>query len=212
MPVRKIGLCYRSVAGLVPMGAGRRTVRTESTLERDFVLLKKFDRDVLDVEEQPVRIPYRQPTGRMGNYVPDFLVTYRTGPKQLAEVKYSSDPILLSPAFRFRIDAARSYAAERRWEFHLVTEKEIRGPKLTNIRFLLPYRSRVVDGEIRRAIVATVTGRPGLGLSELVRHLADGPVAASEFVSAIWTMVGTAELAVDLDMPLTERVQILLGR
>ena len=47
MPVRKIGLCYRSVGGRVPMGAGKRAVAVESTLERDFALLQRFDRDVM---------------------------------------------------------------------------------------------------------------------------------------------------------------------
>ena len=65
MPVRKIGLCYRSVGGRVPMGAGRAGVDVESTLERDFALLQRFDRAVRSVEGQPVRIPV--PRGKGGS-------------------------------------------------------------------------------------------------------------------------------------------------
>src|SRR5687768_13725485 len=98
MPVRKIGLCYRSVGGRVPMGAGRAAVAVESTLERDFALLQRFDPDVAGLEEQPVRIDYLVGRGTRHRYVPDFLVTYRdiARPPRLIEVKYSTDPHLLA--------------------------------------------------------------------------------------------------------------------
>ncbi len=134
MPVRKIGLCYRSVSGRVPMGAGRASVAVESTLERDFALLQRFDRDVADIEEQPVRIEYRVGQGTKRHYVPDFLVTHRDVVRspRLVEVKYSTDPHLVSGALEERFAAARTFAAERGWVFALVTEKDIRTPRLVH--------------------------------------------------------------------------------
>lgn len=48
------------------------TVAVESPLERDFALLLRFDRDVVGLEEQPVRISYREEGGIKRSYVPDL--------------------------------------------------------------------------------------------------------------------------------------------
>ncbi len=114
MPVRRIGLCYRSVSGRVPMGVGRPTVQVESTLERDFVLLQRFDPGVVGIEEQPYRIAYRDPGGGKRTYVPDFLVTYRHGLPKLVEVKFSTDPALVAGKLEPRFEAAQADRLVRR--------------------------------------------------------------------------------------------------
>lgn len=128
MPVRRIGLCYRSVSGRVPMGNGRRSVVVESTLERDFALLQRFDPTVATVEEQPVRVEYRTAGGSRRSYVPDFLVTHQRSAlsTKLVEVKFSTDPALVSGALDERFAAARAFASARGWSFEVVTEKHIR--------------------------------------------------------------------------------------
>lgn len=202
MPVRKIGLCYRSVSGRVPMGSSRRSVATESTLERDFVLLQRLDHDVATVEEQPVRIALPGPDGTSGHYVPDFLVTYRSADRcpLLVEVKYSSDPALTSGQLTTRLAAAADYARELGWCFALFTEKEIRTPRLDNARFLTPYQSRMVSMDRRRAI-REAAATP-ISIRQLAARIADhGDVATA--LPDIWTSLATGALWSTLDEPIT---------
>lgn len=208
MPVRRIRLCYRSVSGRVPMGDGRRPVAVESTLERDFALLQRFDPTVATVEEQPVRVEYRTACGTRRVYVPDFLVTHqRPGlTTKLVEVKFSTDPALVSGALDERFAAARAFASARGWSFEVVTEKHIRTPRLGNATFLLPYRQRPADAGIRARLLMALRSGPAT-----VEALAD--VVGGERVRTLptlWGMVARFEIGADLDRPLTMRSPLFL--
>lgn len=212
MLVRRIGLCYRSVSGRVPMGAGRPAVSVESTLERDFAILQRFDPEVAAVEEQPVRIDYRDASGVRRRYVPDFLVQYRDAdrPPVLVEVKFSTDPALVAGGLEDRFAAAMAYARQRGWAFSVVTETAIRTPKLGNATFLLPYRSRIPNPALRaRALMALGGG------CATVEALADDLAGAignrrDHVLPTLWTMVARFEVIADLDRPLTMRSQLHL--
>lgn len=215
MPVRKIGLCYRSVSGRVPMGKERPGVQVESTLERDFALLCRFDRSVATVEEQPVRIEYDDADGRARSYVPDFLVTYRGGRPvpRLVEIKYSTDPMLISGHLDGRFAAASAYARCYGWRFQVVTELEIRTPRLENATFLLPFRGRSIAAGLRDGLRETLRK----GGQKNVASLADEVAAAldlsrPEVLPGIWTMVAEFEVAVDLDRPLTMTTIVALAK
>ncbi len=208
MPVRRIGLCYRSVSGRVPMGDGRRPVAVESTLERDFALLQRFDPKVATIEEQSVRVEYRTTGGSRRFYVPDFLVTLRRPglSTKLVEVKFSTDPALLSGALDERFAAARAFASARDWSFEVVTEKRIRTPQLGNATFLLPYRQRPVDASIRARLLMALRSGPAT-----VEELAD--VAGGDrgrTLPTLWGMVARFEIGANLDRPLTMRSQLYL--
>lgn len=209
MPVRKIGLCYRSVGGRVPMGAGRAAVAVESTLERDFALLQRFDPDVAGLEEQPVRIEYVVGRGTRRRYVPDFLVTYRdiARPPRLVEVKYSTDPHLLAGLLEERFAAARSFAAARGWIFALATEKEIRTPRLENATFLLPFRDRPPD-PVYRARMLKAAARAPITVQELADRVAGDDSDRTRVLPSLWTLVARLELAADLDRPITMRTML----
>lgn len=203
MPVRRIGLCYRSVSGRVPMGDGRRPVAVESTLERDFALLQRFDPTVVTIEEQPVRVDYRTTGGARRFYVPDFLVTHQRPDlsTKLVEVKFSTDPALVSGALDERFAAARTFASARSWSFEVVTEKHIRTPRLVNATFLLPYRQRPANAGIRARLLMALRSGPAT-----VEALAD--VVGSDrgrTLPTLWGMVARFEVGADLDHPLTMR-------
>lgn len=205
MPVRRIGLCYRSVSGRVPMGAGRQAVAVESTLERDFALLQRFDPEVAHIEEQPVRIEYRDTGGARRRYVPDFLVRYTTCDRapQLVEVKFSNDPALLKGDLHGRFAAARSYASQRGWVFIVITEIEIRTPRLANVTFLLPYVGRPSIGSAR-ALLLTVLGTGPMPIGPLVDNVAKVMACNRvQVLPTLWRMVARREVQADLDRPLT---------
>lgn len=214
MPVRRIGLCYRSVSGRVPMGTGRPTVAVESTLERDFAILQRFDPDVAGIEEQPVRIEYRDSGGVRRKYVPDFLVTYRAAerPAHLVEVKFSTDPVLASGGLEERFAAARVFARCRGWAFVVVTELAIRTPRLGNATFLLPFRDRVPDPGVRvRLLMALSSG--AATVEALANDLADAIGGhRSQVLPTLWGMVARFEIVTALDRPLTMRSPLQLPK
>ena len=203
MPVRHIGLCYRSVSGRIPRGAGRRAIMVESTLERDFVLLQQFDPAVAGIEEQPVKIP----CGR-SFYIPDFLIHYHdpAQPPWLVEIKYASDPALVAGELEAKFSAAQSYSADQGWHFSVVTDQDIRTPFLTNITFLLPYRKRSLDPRLRLALF----GHGPMGVQQLAEHVAQRiTMAVPQVIAAIWCLVARRELPADLNHPLT--MQSIIG-
>lgn len=190
------------------MGNGRRSVAVESTLERDFALLQRFDPKVATVEEQPVRVEYRTTGGFRRFYVPDFLVTHhRPGPStRLVEVKFSTDPALLSGALDERFAAARAFAAARGWSFEVATEKHIRTPRLGNATFLLPYRQRPADAGIRARLLMALRSGPAT-----VEALADAVGGErGRTLPTVWGMVARLEIGADLDRPLTMRSLLFL--
>ena len=130
MPVRKIPKNYRNVTGIAAHSKSVGSAAFESTLERDFLSLVEFSKDVTKFEVQPVSIEWFDTSGKRHTYVPDVLVHYKqsrhTKVVILYEVKYRSDLKenwqILKPKFK----AAIAYCKTRCWRFKLVTEVEIR--------------------------------------------------------------------------------------
>ncbi|WP_404326434.1 TnsA endonuclease N-terminal domain-containing protein [Aerophototrophica crusticola] len=181
----------------------------ESTLERDFALLQRFDLAVATLEEQPVRI--RLPGG--GSYVPDFLVTYRDArPPRLVEVKYSTDKALLAGELEARFAAARAYAADMGWRFEVATEQAIRTARLENAKFLLPYRDRSVPAGRRDALIASVRLARVLTVRELAASGPESAAGAPALLPDVWTLVARLELAADLDQPVAATTPLTLPR
>ena len=212
MPVRRIGLCYRSVSGRVPMGAGRPAVAVESTLERDFAILQRFDPEVSHIEEQPVRIEYRDAAGARRRYVPDFLVHYVHPGRSphLVEVKFSTDPMLVGGNLDERLAAARAYAAQRGWTFAVVTEKEIRTPRLANVTFLVGFLGRTANAAIRAPLLTALRASPK-AVEALASEVAGAAgVGRGEVLPTIWAMLARSELIADLESPLTMLSELYL--
>jgi len=163
MVARTIPKNYRNVTGRFASAKNPNSIGFESTLEKDFFLLLEFDRRVESFEEQPVTIAYCGLEGRVCHYTPDVLVRYRTAlagepdwRPVLYEVKYRNDLREHGVEYRPKFKAARGYARDRGWRFRVVTEREIRTPRLSNIRFLLRYRRMRVDDQDRDALLATL--------------------------------------------------------
>ncbi|WP_068432060.1 heteromeric transposase endonuclease subunit TnsA [Magnetospirillum sp. XM-1] len=192
------------------MGQGGPGVQVESTLERDFALLCRFDPSVAGIEEQPLRIEYDDADGRARSYVPDFLVAYRSARSvpRLVEIKYSTDPMLISG----QLDG-RAYARRHGWRFQVVTELEIRTPRLENATFLLPFRGRPVAPDLREALRSALRD----GGQKNVASLADEMAVAlglnrPEVLPGIWTMVAEFKVMTDLDRPLTMSSLVALAK
>ena len=176
----------------------------ESSLERDFLTLIRFDFTVERFLTQSVQMDYQDATGRTWPYTPDCLVIYRQTHEpsrnqspMLCEVKYEKelkeDRAKLEPKFA----AARSYCSERGWRFGVFSEIQIRTPLLENARFLLPYRKRKFPGSLAEIITQW--------------FCSEGPATAQTFLTsignddrlnalaALWHLVAINSLGCDLN-------------
>lgn len=200
MPVRRIPHSRRSVTGIVT--GGGRSLRVESTLERDFATLSLFDRDIVSIEEQPVCVRYRH-EGRARRYTPDFLVRHWAAPPRLIEVKYLADLTKNEDRYAPGFAAARQYAADRGWNFEVATEADIRTPRLENARFLLPHRSTHPDEAMCANILDAAAGGSST-VRVLVNAVAgEDRVARATTLQALWHLVATFAITVDLDLSIT---------
>lgn len=138
---RQIGNTYGSISGVYSF-RNDKIIPYESTLERDFLIKTSWCDSVLDVQEQPLIIPYRTALGRESTYTPDFLIHYRTSslgltpPSVLVEVK---PKIKLDQEFsklRLKFKAGIKYAKTQGWKYRIYHEDRIRDEKLDNIAYL----------------------------------------------------------------------------
>ncbi len=144
---RKISKSHTSLTGVLVSVKDELFKTFESDLERDYLIILDFDSMVSSFYDQPVKIPYQLPSGRVGHYTPDILVYYRDNPinKQktpplLAEIKSLKDLRLNKDEYALKFAAAGKYAEQRGWKFQVLTEENIRTPYLFNAKFLRQYR------------------------------------------------------------------------
>lgn len=205
MPVRKIPKSFRNVTGISASTKALGDAQFESTLERDFLALLEFSPDVASFEVQPVRIEWRDTAGDLRSYTPDVLVTFKpeTGlPPWLCEVKYRADLKkhweTLRPKFRRGIRFAR----QKHWRFRIVTEKEIRTEYLTNVRFLAPFRPRIISTEAADRLLAQLNRLHHSTPSELAACLASSNGDPAEWLPVIWHLLAQHRIGADLEQSL----------
>lgn len=103
------------------------TVRYRSSWEKGFVEHLDSDPSVLEFRYEWVRIPYvsNSRTGKVRNYMPDFIVTYSDGRVVVYEIKPASR--VDQPRNVKKFEAARKWCDENGSTFEVVTEVELRG-------------------------------------------------------------------------------------
>jgi hypothetical protein len=138
MPVRnipKFGAGRKNLGKFASVKTGR-VAWYESLLEKDFMYLLDYDRDVSYWHEQPLRIRFSH-GAKVHRYTPDLEV-HRASQKQLIEVKpkHKVDSGEWDVLFR----AASSVCEQEGYEFLVVTDEIIRlRPRLENVKLLWKY-------------------------------------------------------------------------
>lgn len=199
-PARKIGISTRSYTGRVS-SRGTSTA-FESSLERDFLVLLDFDRDVENVCEQPVTINYTH-QGRHRVYTPDFLVTYRYGGTVLYEIKFREDLKKNWTDLRPRFRAAIAYCRKRGWHFMIMTEVEIRGVHLDNARFLRGYASRPPQEALEEHVVRTLAILGRTTPEILMKAAFEEKYHRMAALSALWRLVAIGRVEALLNEPIS---------
>lgn len=203
-PVRKIGVQSRSITGTMPDGN-----RYESALERDFMLLVKFDTAIDVYTPQPITLQYQGSDGCWHRYTPDGLVEWRTDKKThdprplLLEIKYREAFKGKWREWRERIRAARNFAQERGWLFEVLTEQDIRTPFLDNVRFLLPYLRRTSSPETEQWILEKLVELCDCTPKELIGSLYQDKWNQAALIPVMWRLLAERRIGCDLMEPLT---------
>lgn len=119
---------------------GRKQPTYRSGWEHSFMRFCDTNEHILQWASEPVSIPYRHPlTGRMTNYVPDFIITYRnrdnTVRAELIEIKPKGQSVIESKmksrdravvAVNYaKWDAATKWARRNGLMFRVITESDM---------------------------------------------------------------------------------------
>lgn len=205
-PVRVIGPNRRSLTGLVTSEGASHAF--ESSLERDFLVILDFNRRIQEFHTQPVTIRYRY-AGRDRRYTPDvFVVYYCDDDPTLYEVKYREDLRRdwhkLRPGFK----AAIKFAKQEGVRFKIVTEREIRTPLLSNIKFLRHCRRQPSHESIEEQVVRTLAALGESTPETLMRAAFRDDQNRLYALSALWRMVAMGRIEADLETPLSMQTPI----
>lgn len=212
MPVRKIPKNYNYVTGGFASHKRPRLTGYESPLEHEYMLILEFEAEVETFEEQPVRIWFKGETGRKKSYVPDLLVKYRNGRmSELVEVKTTWDLKKNEQLYALKFKIAKAYAKEHGWKFRIVTEKEIRGAYLQNLKFLREYREVEPDPEIKCAAIAAVSALArGMTVGTLLEHVASSDDQKLIALPVIWHLVVLGHFKANLTKELSYQTRLTL--
>lgn len=215
MPVRKITKSHRSVVGKV-MEADE-VHRSESTLERDFLITLRFDLQVARFETQPCRIPYVDAKGTERTYTPDVLVRYRRDilpacrfSPLLCEVKYQEDLEENAALYKPKFEAAEVYANERGWAWRVLNEHAIRTPYFENARVLTPYKRVPYDYDQAALLKDSLQELRQATPNTLLAYIFQDKWMRATLMPMLWKLIGTYEIRADLDRPLTMTSELWL--
>ncbi len=207
-PVRDIGISSRGVTGSVPWLG-----KYESTLERDLMEILRFDTKVELFTPQPLTIEYLDSENNVRRYTPDGLIKFHSSPDFhampiLFEVKYRADFRhdwkVLMPKFR----AAKAYCRDQMWRFEVFTEREIRTPYLSNVKFLWPYRDRLPSPQMKQLVLQTLWDLDESDPELLLCALCHDRTNRANMIPVIWHLIAVGAVGCNLDTPLTMRSPI----
>jgi len=92
----------------------------DSTLEREYMVELERDPAVKSwTKKHGIKIPYRF-LGFIKHYLPDFLVEYQNGTKEIHETK--GLPLLLWVSTKLKGESAEQFARNQGWKYKIVTK------------------------------------------------------------------------------------------
>lgn len=208
MPVRKILKGTQSVTGYFPSIKNNRMMSFESPIEMEYFYTLEFDDDVESFEEQPLRIE-NQENKNKGPYFPDCIVYYKSKLNKrplLIEVKSSIDLEKKEKLEKFQLKfrTLEKYAMDNNLDFKIVTEKEIRGVYLDNIKFLYSYRKDPQEHfQYEKDIIKVLKTNMKLTVSQLLNNITDDKNSQGVLIKSVWNLIFKKIIITDLEKPLS---------
>ena len=205
-PVREIGITNRSVSGIVP-----EIGQYESSLERDFMEICRFDDTITEVIPQPTTIPYETITGALSSYTPDGLIHFDPNLSLnsiLFEIKHVADFKKDWRVFMSKFRIGKLYAEENGWEFRVFTERYIRTVYLDNIKFLWSFKNRRPPESFIQRVQEVMFDLQECDPEMLLHILCKTPINRARMIPVVWYMVGNKLIGCDLEKPLNMHSKI----
>ena len=206
IPARKItNIKSKKNTGFFPSIKNERPIAYESLLERDFIYLLEFDKDVISYIEQPETITYHI-SNRRYRYTPDFLVI-RKNKKQLIEVKpYKKLLIILEDEIKKKkfIEAASYCKSQGYQEFKIFTDKDIDKGYLKNIKYLFSFSKLKVPASCKLIIQNELMDSGPQKISQILFKLATGKEEVNKYYSYILAMLYHQEIKTELSCPINK--------
>jgi hypothetical protein len=169
-----------------------RFLEYESLLERDWMLLLDFDREVEWICEQPLRLRYRK-NAKPASHVPDLLV-WRAGAPELCDVK--SVERFEDPEFQAQVCATGFACAEAGMGYRVLAEPDRQ--LLVNVRWLAGFRERPADPDGERARMLSMLAAGPWRLGELVAGAREPMLAGPVVMHLLWAGEALADLSVPI--------------
>ncbi len=205
---RVIKANYLSVTGWVSGTQDHDPVPFESSLERDCAYIAMFEPRISRVSAQPYTIIYQDSTGRSRRYTPDFEFSYPDENNFLRKAIIEVKPydILQKNRVKYqeRFHAMEQLAESKGNAFYVLTERQIRTPRLLNTKALF---SRVYDYEVNSKTMSSFYDKLyphlpckfGFAAELLGQDLESQGVAQGH----IWALLSGHELTAELGQPIT---------
>jgi hypothetical protein len=124
---------------------------------------------------------------------------------------YRREILTTGRRLRLPLKSARLQAKEEGWQYRLLTDADIRGPYLNNVRFLLPYQRSCANYEHEHEIVKTMCDMRNASPASLLNALSGGDWRKSSVVvPTLWHCLSSfcGGMWCDLDVPLTMNSRI----
>jgi hypothetical protein len=157
-----------------------RFLEYESLLERDWMLLMDFEREVDWICEQPLRLRYVV-DGRPASDVPDLLA-WRAGDPEVCDVK--SEERVTDPAFRAQVEATRAACAGAGIGYRVLSEPDRQ--LLVNVRWLAGFRERPPDPDGERARMLSAMAAGSCTVGELLAGAREPVLARPVLMHLLW--------------------------
>jgi hypothetical protein len=195
-PVRTPGVYQRQrhMPGRWFSTTAERFLEYESLLERDWMLLMDFDREVEWVCEQPLRLRYRKDS-RPASHVPDLLV-WRAGRPELCDVK--SEERVEDPLFRAQVEATERACAEAGIGYRVLSEPDRQ--LLVNVRWLAGFREPPWDPDDERGRMLGMLSLGPCSICVLLADAVEPMLARAVLMHLLWE--GAA--LIDVGAPIEE--------
>lgn len=184
----------------------------EGPLERDFLELRDFYRNLSYIGAQPLRLIFKE--DRRRRYTPDFLckfnsvdgkpawspALYEVKPRKDLKEKWGE----LLPGFR----QAALLCRQRGWRFRIATDRIIRSPKLKQIKFLREFLDRPDKDCIGQILYRVMNDLKVSTPAELLAASFANRDRRLEAVGILWKLVSDGRIKIDLTKPLTMETRI----
>lgn len=217
---RKIGLGRRSLTGFMTSAQKVEGLGPfESSLERDYFVLLEFDQRVLAWHPQPFRLDVPAGGGkRARRYTPDVAVEYAKGPDsqeldriELCEIKYRDELRQKWRDLKPLLKTGVRYARSQGWRFRILTEVEIRTPRLWNAKFLLPYGRQGAAGEDVGMLALNLEAFGPSTPTKLLERCQVAPGERGRLLTTLWHMLSTGVIGFHVDTKVSMNSDIWLN-